>query len=643
MFFGVVPLFSRGSSMINYFYNIKLKEEKIDFYSDVLTNIRKDFYLSKSKQKGKITQNSDADYINYEFSLEKDKMLKWTVSDSRSIISESRQKDDGKYGVNYYEDNGSSKALLFSKFHTLLRVDYFDTKISTSPYCSIEPRKNNDDLCLLLTKKSTYASTILLPMPEIDDEYILDKIDAEFEDYTAVASTNAGMVKFLTDEQISSFETFVEEAKKQKEIDFAPKSFIDEKDAELANILNPKDFNIKKNLSQAIDITMAEEFSLDIDDVIDDLVGDKIEKVGDNIDFIDFVDFVEECRVAPVVNVETPAEETVTAPEIIEEDVIDLCEEIVLESDESEFEVSETLAEVDETEEPVIEDEVQPERLIYEVSAKQAEIDAIFNDEPDSVEDDLFAVFNAPVVDEISEAIEESLLEEVAETIEEPIQEAFTQTENQIVEFSAEVSVEKEQVDNVVSSNTVDECEVEIKEVEAKETETIDDENISDESYDVEQQEIPDCIIESSSSRYLYFGELDEKGNRCGFGRTATDNGHTAYEGGYVDNKRDGLGAYYYKDGELCYYGEWKNNKRDGFGIGISSVDKSAHIGRFKDNKPDSFGVRVDRNGEVRFVKKALSDGNYVIVKFDNDKIIITKYSKNGDVISENTSNMMYF
>ena len=91
--------------MINYFYNIKLKNEMFDFYSDVLTNIRKDYYLSKLKQKGKLTQNSDSDYISYEFSLEKDKMLKWLVSDNKSIISESKHLEDGKYCVDYYKNN----------------------------------------------------------------------------------------------------------------------------------------------------------------------------------------------------------------------------------------------------------------------------------------------------------------------------------------------------------------------------------------------------------------------------------------------------------------------------------------------------------------------------------------------------------
>ena len=633
--------------MINYFYNIKLKEEKINFYSDVLTNIRKDFYLSKLKQKGKITQNSDADYINYEFSLEKDKMLKWSVSDNRSIISESRQKEDGKYAVNYYEDNGSSKVLTFSKFHTLLRVDYYDTKISTSPHTSIEPRKNNDDLCLLISKKSTYASTILFPMPEIDDEYILDKIDAEFTDYTAVASTNIGMVRFLTEDQLSIFETFVEEAKKQKEIDCAPQSFIDESDAQLANILNPKDFNIKKNLSQAIDLTMAEEFSFDIDDVIVDVVGDDIESESEEMDFIDFV---EECRAIPVSKNVQPEQRVFDTPEtIFKETSVDLCEEIVSQPVDSEPEIVENTDEVadvqntiDESEIEVVEEEIIEEAVsdeeveeaesaepVYAVSSLQSEIDALFSEEPETDEtDDILDIFDMPVAVQTPEIIEMSESEKAEET-----------EEAEEIEASYEISEpEVEKSDDAES--VIEETQIE---VEIVSDETISTEEPVEDCYDVEQQEIPDCIIESSSTRYLYFGELDDKGNRCGYGRTATENGRTAYEGGYVDNKRDGLGAYYYKDGELCYYGEWKNNKRDGFGIGISSVDKSAHIGRFVNNKPDSYGVRVDRDGEVRFVKKALSDGNYVIVKFDNDRIIITKYNKNGDVISENTSNMMYF
>lgn len=551
--------------MINYFYNIKLKNEMFDFYSDVLTNIRKDYYLSKLKQKGKLTQNSDSDYISYEFSLEKDKMLKWLVSDNKSIISESKHLEDGKYCVDYYENNGSSKSLVFSKYHTLLRVEYKDNKISTSPNCTIEPRKNNDDLCLLMSKKSSYESTVLLPMPTVEDEYILEKIESDFTDYTAVASTNIGVIKFLSNDQLKLFEEFVVKAQEQKKIDTAQKSYIDEKDAELANMMNPKDFNIKKNLSQAIDITNAEEFSMDVDDVVAEIVG---ENYFEDTEEPDFIDFVAQCYNAP-------------AQQQIED------------------------VEVEESQK----DTVDEDSLSQDSLESEDTIDTSICDEENKMADEQPVSFE--LIEETPDIVEES--EELEES-------GF---EDEVVE-DLPLEVDEISVDDEICDSKL---------IEASYIE----------SFEVEQQEIPDCIVESSNSRYLYFGELDEKGGRSGYGRTAYENGHTTYEGSYVDNKRDGMGAYYYKDGELCYYGEWKNNKRHGFGIGISSVDKCAHIGRFIDNKSDSNGVRIDRDGEIRFVRKQLSDGTYVVVKFDGDKVVLTKYSENGDVISENTTNMMYF
>ena len=44
---------------------------------------------------------------------------------------------------------------------------------------------------------------------------------------------------------------------------------------------------------------------------------------------------------------------------------------------------------------------------------------------------------------------------------------------------------------------------------------------------------------------------------RDGRGRTAMENGITAYEGNYKDDKRSGFGAYYFKSGNLCYVGAW--------------------------------------------------------------------------------------
>ena len=155
-----------------------------------------------------------------------------------------------------------------------------------------------------------------------------------------------------------------------------------------------------------------------------------------------------------------------------------------------------------------------------------------------------------------------------------------------------------------------------------------------------QSQNSADLIINSGGERYLYYGELNENLLRDGYGRTQMDNGKTAYEGNYKNNKRDGFGSYYYKDGGLCYTGEWKNNKRNGFGLGVRSSDGSYHAGGWSDNKPDGMGVRFDKYGNLSYVSnfkdgketglcvEFREDGGISIFKWidDTKKIIQTIY-----------------
>ncbi len=505
--------------MINYFYNIILKTDNCDLYSDVLTSVRKDFYLSHEKQKGKITQNSSSDTLYYEFSIEKDKGIKWRVSDENTIISDSKNLEDSKSCVNYYGDSGLYKVITFSKYHTLLQVDYFNMVKSTTPYCTIEPRKSGNDLCLLLSSSTMGVQpSVLFAMPTVDDEYIQDKIDLEFDDYTAIASTNEGVVKFLSESQLENFEKFVDRAAAMKLTDLAPERFIDEEDAVLASKLNPKDFNIKRNLSEIVDLSNAQEFSFD---------------------------------------------------NIVEELLDDLDEEAEFEAQKAESEsIQQTSQEV--------------QKLNAEVA--------------------------------IETVVEESIEENTEETADLTVAEALPE------EFEV-IETEEVSINEVLDAGETDENEV----------------------FEIAEEVQPDCVIESGSAKYLYFGELDGESKRCGIGRTATEDGRTAYEGEYRDNKRNGIGAYYYKNSQLCYYGEWKNNKREGFGVGVSSVDNSIHVGNFKDNKPADGGVRVNSNGDIQFIKKTLSNGVTVELRFNGDKITVSKYNVKGELVSENTSNLMYF
>lgn len=526
--------------MINYFYNIILNTDNCDLYSDVLTSVRKDFFLSSEKLKSKITQNSDADTLFYEFSLEKDRPMKWLVSDDATIISDCKHLEEGKYSINYYDYSGLCKSLLFSKFHTLLKVEYYNMRMSDMPYCTIEPRKSNNGLCLLMTNKNGFNSTVLFSMPDVEDEYVLDKVNAEFTDYSAVASTNEGVVKFLSETQLEQFEEFLDKAYAMKLTECAPKSFIEEGDAELADKLDPKDFNIKRNLSQVVDISQAQEFSFADDEQLKEILSDAVDE---NISAIN----------------EAEAEQ-VTVPE--------------------------TLTKIDENMTPEIDID--------------ATIAAFLKEE------------QYPVVyvnKQKAEPIKDIIKEPVAETIEEVVKNAPEET-------------------------TAPQL--------ALDTEFVTDESTA-EVFEIAQEVEPDKVIEVGNTTYHYYGNLDDSKNRSGFGRTTDDNGHTAYEGEYLSNKRDGIGAYYYKDGKLCYFGNWKNNKREGFGVGVSSFDNSVHVGKFKNNKPVGDGVRVSDDGQVQFIKKTLSNGTTVMLKFENDKIIVSKYNANGDKISENSSNLIYF
>lgn len=503
--------------MINYFYNIVSKADSCDFSSDVLTVVRKDFFIQREKQKGKLTQNSSGDCVCFEYSLEKDKPMKWLVSDDDNILSDVKTLDDGKYCISYYQESGSYKVLSFSKYHTLLKVEYYYSVNATAPYCSIEPRKAGNGLCLLLSGKGGFQPTILYAQPDVDDEYIVNKLESEFTQYSAFASTNEGDVRFLSEEQLQLFEDFVDRAAAMKLTDNAPQSFIEEDDAVLAHKLNPKDFNIKRNLSEVVDLTQAQSFSFDADDeVLSELLSDD-------------EPYEPACE-----------QEVCVAPGA---------------DDEPEIDVDATLA-------AFLNGEDNP--VIYVNKEKPATDDAVI-------------------------------------------------------------------VDTQLEPDTAPECS-DSQESLAPDTD-----------FGTSDIPEPDKIISSGSADYMYYGELDSNNGRTGFGRTATVDGHTAYEGMYADNKRNGTGAYYYKDGQLCYYGDWKNNKRDGFGIGVSSSDKSVHVGKFVDNKPLGDGVRVGNNGDVQFVRKTLTDGTTVHLTFDGDKILVKKYNKDGNLISESTSNLIYF
>ena len=419
---------------LKFFYNFCLKDDKTDLV--VIEFVNKVLHI-----KDKITINSDSDYLSYEYTIEKDKPMKWVVTNaSGNVLEDVTLADNEKYFIYFYKGDSLYKRILFSRLHTLLCVEYFDLP-SGVRIISLEPRKAQNDLCILYDSRFTPQPVVLYPCPDFVDAAIKRRVDEDFDDYTVRASTDKGIVLFLDPDQLEKYREFIRNAEEEPE-SFVEESFI-EGDAPLFERIKPKDFNVKRNLATGLDITAADEFSYESEE-----------------------------------------------------------DKTVIEAADNETNVSDT-------------------------------------DTP--------------------------------------------------AESSADDNAQK-----------------------------------------------PDKLIMADGAIYSYFGELDENGNRSGYGRTLTEYGRTAYEGCYENDKRSGNGSYYYKDGSLCYTGDWLENARHGVGVGVSSGDGSIHAGQWALNKPVGNGVRLTSDGDIKFVCKELSDGKTVLMNFmPDDSVIIAKYDEKGKKLGE--------
>lgn len=136
---------------------------------------------------------------------------------------------------------------------------------------------------------------------------------------------------------------------------------------------------------------------------------------------------------------------------------------------------------------------------------------------------------------------------------------------------------------------------------------------------DCPYENLPKKEIKTEKDRYFYFGELTDD-MRDGRGRTAMENGITAYEGHYKDDKRSGFGAYYFKSGNLCYVGAWEENKREGLGTAYS-IDGACYTGKWHNDKPSGAGASFNSEGELKYFgtyKEGKRDGAGVMTIGEN-------------------------
>ena len=146
---------------IQYFYNFCLKDiDKTDLEGDLLTGIRKSFFQNRGRIKDKLTSKSESEPLFYDFIIENEKPMKWTVKDaSGATKQEVMLSDSGKYYIYFYEGKALYKRLLFSRNHTLLKAEYFDMVSGEARYI-LEPRKAQNGRSILWISQHGNQATL---------------------------------------------------------------------------------------------------------------------------------------------------------------------------------------------------------------------------------------------------------------------------------------------------------------------------------------------------------------------------------------------------------------------------------------------------------------------------------------------------
>lgn len=157
----------------------------------------------------------------------------------------------------------------------------------------------------------------------------------------------------------------------------------------------------------------------------------------------------------------------------------------------------------------------------------------------------------------------------------------------------------------------------------------------------------PKKVIQiTPEENYYYFGEL-ENGLRHGRGKTVMPNGSTSYDGYYINDKRDGFGAYYNNDSQLCYVGGWKANQAHGLGITFDK-DENPKIKYWNNGTEHGPTYSFDTKGSIKLTTRCSDDskqslslifnktnGNLIVGEF-NDGLPVDKgceFSANGKMI----------
>ena len=615
-----------------YFYGVSLSSRDTDIRTDIFANILMRYLRTLKPVSSKLYRTAEGIKYEYSYSFIPTKPLSWRVIKNRRIVEEIEQLSDGKYCLNYYDDQGRDvKRVLFSRQHKWQKTNYYNTVNSSEIICSLVPKeKNGETVILQYVTGETYPVTLSC-CPKASNDVVLAKTLDRVPAPQAMALTNYGILYFADAETLNIYNQVLSEEEEKYAAEHRPEVFTNEEDIAGGFCFELENFDSTKPIGSMFDLSEAEELSEEgFAAPATEETSIPSESSSDSV-------FLEESE-----NTNAPSTETA---EVYSLDS-DIAQAIKMISDATDVHIDEAVVfgEVAEESSDVesltesgsgttipsdtqIEDSVVSEEaeLSEDSSESEDNLDSfvILSDIPEPSQQ--YTVSEEAVSPETSEPQSESLLSETSDSYSADEVDLLTMNDEAIDDYvqslidsilldAKSVAELKDSADNAFTAGGVEAC------VE-------DTDSHHNSVQEIVSDNPADAVIQSNGADYFYYGETDSTGKRSGRGKTLMADGKTAYDGEYKDDMRHGAGSFYYKDGSLCYWGNWEENLRNGFGVGVSSETGTVHMGTWQKNKPVGVGVRFDKNGNFMYIDSAChrTNGGIRITGF-TDKTFTVEY-----------------
>ncbi len=641
------------TNAVNYYGVFCEGYDKANPYADLLSNVRKKYFETHSRQKDKIIKNIDGVQYRCQYTLDEDRPLKWKVYTDTQVLEKVTVASDERYFVEVRDlHNTLKKRIFFGCYHNWEKTQFFKDG-ETEPNVELAAWDFNNVSVILKYRRNVQRPDVLYPCAATDDEDMLQKITEKTGTPEVASMCSMGYVYFAPKEMSREWNALCEQYKRDPTLYRVPQS---------SKARSEKENNSKKSVT----VTPVRAASKTTDTLL--------KKRRIDLRDTQAVIVPEKRRQETVVISSSPTARIGSEDNITAEDTPIRSRR--LSGNTAQISLTDTR-----------ESDAEKKDSISEQSAQE-------NLSPGEQGTDSSSVSATPSY--ISSAskhataripkLHSDLLMSYSDSIngkEESIisHDTHTDTDDAPDEYIIKAAAEPFVTDEHSDDETVAADEYLSDDDKPATVSDEDDTEESDEYRDIPTQSLveraQDNTIEkvknaysmkkvqtatdnprkmvpvdkvirvSDNEQYLYFGEL-KSGRRNGRGRTMMKNGCTAYEGGYLDDKRDGFGVYYYKTGKICYVGDWKSNRRNGVGVAFQPSDRSMYVGGWDNDCPIGMGAKFDSTGNLSFAGRWESgsregagmmydpqDGSIFVSCWENDVLSDkgTKFDSQGNLI----------